>query len=100
MNNLLLPAGIIGASLAMTYFCCIRPMRKGRCAMQGSQNAADTSADTVLDLALRQARADLEKIRSEIPNDGDPVVRSSTANEPSTRGADPLPDPLTAPTER
>lgn len=96
MSDLLLPAGIIAASLAMTYFFCIRPMRKGHCAMQGSQN----SADTELDLALRKARADLEKIRSEFPDTvSNRSGRSSTANEPSARGSDRRPEPLTAPTE-
>lgn len=96
MSDLLL-AGIIAASLAMTYFCCIRPMRKGHCANQGSQN----SADNELDLALRQARADLEKIRSEAPdNVSTPSGHASTANEPSECCSDRRrPDPLTSPTE-
>ena len=96
MSDLLLPAGIIAASLAMTYFFCIRPMRKGHCAMQGSQN----SADAKLDLALRQARTELEKIRSEVPdNEATPSGRPSDPNEPSARGSDRRPEPLTAPTE-
>lgn len=96
MSDLLLPAGIIAASLAMTYFFCIRPMRKGHCAMQGSQN----SADTELDLALRKARTELEKIRSATPDMvSNPAGRPSIPNELSARGSDRRPEPLTAPTE-
>lgn len=96
MTDLLLPAGIIAASLAMTYFCCVRPMRRGHCAGQGLQH----SADNELDRALRQARADLEKIRAEVPNDvPTPSDRSMTANEPSACCSDPRTDQVTAPTE-
>ena len=93
MSDLLLPAGIIASSLAMTYFFCIRPMRKGHCAMQGSRNPADTE----LDLALRQARTELQKIRSAtLDMVSKPAGRPSDPNELSARGSDRRPEPLSA----
>ena len=60
MTSLWLPAGIIAASLALTYFFCVRPMRQGHVGTR----VAQSSAERELDLAVRQARADLEQLRS------------------------------------
>lgn len=63
MTDLLLPAGIIAISLAMTYFFCVRPMRRGRCAHPSTKRLADDE----LDLALQHARTEVERLRAQPP---------------------------------
>lgn len=63
MSELWLPAGIAVASLAMTYLCCIRPMRRRQC------GPAAANPESELDRALRQARADLHRVLEESRQD-------------------------------
>lgn len=60
MIDLLLPGGIVAASLTLTYFFCLRPMRRGECVHRGTQ----PSPNVELDAALRRARADLDELSS------------------------------------
>lgn len=90
----LLAASVIAASLAMTYFLCVRPMRQDHCANQGSRHMADTE----LDVALHQARTELERVRSKAyDNVSDQSSRPLAPNGPSADGPARLPKPLTTP---
>ena len=60
MTEYLVPGGVLAASLAMTYYFCLRPMRRGHC---GPGERQDT-ADGELELALQQARLDLARLRA------------------------------------
>lgn len=59
MSEWWLPGGVTVAAFALTYFFCVRPMRRGRCATPatGSTSAAD------LDRALAEARTELTRLR-------------------------------------
>ena len=60
MTDLLLPGGILVASLTLTYFLCLRPMRRGQCAHRGTR----PSPDVAMDAALWRARAELDRLRA------------------------------------
>lgn len=62
MTDLLLPGAVLGASLAMTYYFCLRPMRRGHCDAGGRQ----TTTDGELELALMQARLDLARLQADL----------------------------------
>ena len=66
MTELLLPAAVLVASLTMTYFFCLRPMRNGRACHQPTPRP--TEAD--LDRALSQAKRELEQLRTAPANLG------------------------------
>ncbi len=72
--------GLIAASLTMTYFFCIRPMQKGRCATQDSH----TPVDIELDLALKRTRLILEQTRA-VGRDvnAPPMVHSRATDGPN-----------------
>ena len=61
MTEWLLPLAVTAASLSMTYFFCLRPMRKGHCGA-GQQPAARPEQ---LDRDLNQARNNLDSLRAE-----------------------------------
>jgi len=65
MTDLLLPGGILVASLTLTYFFCLRPMRRGQCAHRGTH----PSPDAELDAALWRARAELDRLRAGASDD-------------------------------
>lgn len=72
MSGVWLPAATAIAAIAATYFCCLRPMRRGHCAVTGSgkqQRAAGT-----LDRALADARAELA------------TLKANTADHPAPEG--------------
>lgn len=73
MTEWLLPLAVTAASLSMTYFFCLRPMRKGHCGA-GQQRA--TRPDQ-LDHKLNQARIDLDSLRtkSSAPTPSRPLQR-------------------------
>lgn len=60
MTEYLLPGGVLVASLAMTYYFCLRPMRRGHCGPGEKQHATHDE----LELALQQARLDLARLRA------------------------------------
>ena len=64
MTELLFPAAVMMGALAMTYFCCLRPMRRGQACHHSTP-----PADADLDRALSQARQELERLRA-TPTDG------------------------------
>ncbi|TFD81591.1 hypothetical protein [Cryobacterium fucosi] len=64
MTELILPAGILLASLTLTYFFCLRPMRTGKCAMGHAAPGMDHSASSSNDGAeLARLRAEVEVLR-------------------------------------
>ncbi|PPK94548.1 hypothetical protein CLV92_10751 [Kineococcus xinjiangensis] len=64
MTELLLPATTLIAVLGATYFFCLRPMRRGRCAMAMAAGAGRScnEIDSV-DRDLAQARERLAQLR-------------------------------------
>lgn len=66
MSQWLLPASTVIAAVALMYFFCVRPMRRGDCA--STTGRPSSSAD--LDRALEQARTELTRLRSEATRDG------------------------------
>jgi hypothetical protein len=61
-----LPAGTVIAAVALTYFFCVRPMRRGHCATTATGRSS-TSAE--LDRALDQARIHLTRLRTDAHQD-------------------------------
>lgn len=67
MSEWLLPAGVAIAAVALTYFFCVRPMRRGHCA---STTTERPNRSTDVDRALEQARTELARLRSQANRDG------------------------------
>ena len=67
MSEWLLPAGTAIAAVALTYFFCVRPMRRGHCASIATE---PPNSSTDLDRALEQARTELTRLRSQANRDG------------------------------
>lgn len=65
MTDAVVPALVVAGALALMYFVCLRPMRRGHCADGGTQ--ASTEAE--LDSALVRARAHLDRLRAGQPDD-------------------------------
>lgn len=63
MTEWLLPLAVTAASLSMTYFFCLRPMRRGHCGT-GRQLQRPTTRPDRLDHELNQARIDLDSLRT------------------------------------
>lgn len=64
MPELFLPVAVLVGALAMTYICCLRPMRRGQAC-----HLSTLPAEAELDRALSQARQELERLRA-TPTDG------------------------------
>jgi hypothetical protein len=77
MSELLLPASVAIAAVALTYVFCIRPMRRGHCGM-GSPAVHPRD----LDSQLGQARAELETALAE-QRVADTRTGDTAAPEPS-----------------
>ncbi|RAX15283.1 hypothetical protein DC347_18080 [Pseudarthrobacter sp. AG30] len=60
MSGLVLAAAVLVASLALTYFFCLRPMRRGRCAMAPKAQADGHFAAPV------DREAEITRLRDEI----------------------------------
>jgi hypothetical protein len=84
MSELLLPASVAIAAVALTYVFCVRPMRRGHCGM-GSSAAQPRD----LDSQLGQARAELERALAE----------QRVADKRAAETAAPEPSRTTPPTE-
>lgn len=59
MGELWVPAGVAVAAIALTYFFCIRPMRRGHCGMMPS------SCESELDKELSEARLTLNRMHTD-----------------------------------
>ncbi|MGY4544425.1 hypothetical protein ACVWY0_004370 [Arthrobacter sp. UYNi723] len=60
MSELVLAATVLAASLALTYFFCLRPMRRGRCAMVPNAQAGGQATAPV------DREAEIARLREEI----------------------------------
>jgi|TARA_B100000678_G_scaffold288207_1_gene296210 hypothetical protein len=60
MTELVLPVTVLVAAATMTYSFCLRPMRKGHACHQSTSRAAEAE----LDRALREARLELDRLRT------------------------------------
>lgn len=67
------------AAIAATYFLCVRPALRGRCAMSGA-----TGADPVTDRQIAELREELRMLRAQDALDDGRVPRSHSA--PPTTG--------------
>jgi hypothetical protein len=76
VSEWLLPAGTAVAALTLTYFFCVRPMRRGQCA---STSPAPAVAPEELDRALVRARAELARLGQDAPG---PHTAPSAASSP------------------
>ena len=66
MSEIGLAAVVLLASLALTYFVCIRPMRKGRCVMAPKAQAGEQARSTVDDEGeIARLRAEVTALRAE-----------------------------------
>lgn len=68
MSGWLLPGAIALAAMTSTYFCCVRPMRRGSCMtpVRRGKNGDD------LDRALGEAREELRQLQLSQPS-GDSI---------------------------
>jgi hypothetical protein len=57
-----LPAGILLAAVGLTYFFCVRPMRRRNCATSAAERLSTTEE---LDRALDGARTELARLRAD-----------------------------------
>ncbi len=64
----LLPIGVAAASIGLTYIMCIRPMRRGHCAMMppASEEACDNPEEVA---EIARLRADIAALRPEPRHD-------------------------------
>ena len=66
MTEIGLAAVVLLASLALTYFVCIRPMRKGRCGMVPKAQGEEQARSTVDDEGeIARLRAEVAALRAD-----------------------------------
>lgn len=63
MTELALPLLVLAASLAATYFLCLRPMRRGQCAM-GRLASPKPAATDSQEAEIAALRAEIAALRS------------------------------------
>lgn len=59
----LLPLGVAGAALVLTYFTCLRPMRRGHCMMMPRTQERDAGRDVSGEIA--RLRAEVAALRGQ-----------------------------------
>lgn len=69
----LLPVGVAAAALVLTYFTCIRPMRRGHCMPRSLEPVEDPAVSG----EIAQLRAEIAALRGENVDDAtaDPSPR-------------------------
>lgn len=65
-----LPLAIIAAALGLTYFACLRPMRRGHCAMTPQQRATGTTENAA---EIARLRAEVARLREQQRLDTEPA---------------------------
>lgn len=84
MSESLLPALTLVAAIALTYLFCIRPMRRGRCAMTPPSGPAPTAEQHRLQAEIEAARAQLAALRADPPaREPQPAAPHNGADRPS-----------------
>lgn len=82
MGELWLPATAAAAAVTFTYFFCVRPMRRGQCAMTSSAD------ENRLDKELTEAQSALARMRADQHASdltaGDPAAREVQRSTPTT----------------
>lgn len=76
MSELLLPGAVLLGSLGLTYFVCLRPMRRGQCATApGSARFVSQQATADQHAEIARLRQELAELRAAVPTpqDRDPV---------------------------
>ena len=76
----LLPVGVAVVSLGLTYFMCIRPMRRGHGMMPGTKDSYEIGGS-------REESAEIARLRTE-------VARPCGENQTTTRRSGPTPGNL------
>jgi len=66
--EVLVPGGIAAASLALTYFVCLRPMRTRHCMMMPAQSTAGEDAEHAEIAGLRAEVAELRRAPASGPH--------------------------------
>lgn len=70
MTDVLIPAMVLAASLAATYFFCLRPMRRGHCAGgRLTSPAPGHAAAEKRDAEIARLRAEVAALRSSAPEE-------------------------------
>lgn len=64
MSELVLPVVVLLASLAVTYFFCLRPMQRGHCAMSRQARKAGGQAPSTQAAELAQLREQVEALKA------------------------------------
>ncbi|MBA3743954.1 hypothetical protein [Sporichthya sp.] len=65
MTSLVLPLTATVLAGLLTYFCCVRPMRQGRCAMASpGGSAASSPAESMQRAELAELRAKVDMVRA------------------------------------
>lgn len=80
----LLPALVAVAAITLTYFLCIRPMRRGQCGMMPQHQGGDTDAQRDEEIARLRAEVDELRQSQEPSQPGRGEVRDAAA-EPRAR---------------
>ena len=66
MTEWLFPLAILAASLSATYFFCLRPMRRGHCAMAPrTRTAGAGAAPSAYTAELAQLREQVEALKTQ-----------------------------------
>lgn len=74
----LVPAGIAAGSLALTYFLCLRPMRRGHCMLMADTCENDEDAERAEIARLRAEIAEINGLRGTSA-----VAQDSSGSRPS-----------------
>ena len=82
MNGVWLAAATAAAAITLTYFCCIRPMRRGHCTMSAPWLGRRTPAQ--LDRDLADARAELDALKAHIASPVAAENRNTDSTSPTS----------------
>lgn len=66
MTQAMLPAATLVAAIALTYLCCVRPMRQGRCATTSQAASGKSPEQQREQVEIEQARAELAALRARL----------------------------------